>query len=99
MQATRPLPAVFVLLSCLLTVVFAGTDDPDYRKILAHLEDAEAKLDEIKRFDMPGFQPNEHYVREMKRYAVLPASFDLTCDPIDVYATDDAYFRSFWHVP
>ncbi|MFH1266658.1 MAG: LamG-like jellyroll fold domain-containing protein, partial [Planctomycetota bacterium] len=80
-------------------IVFADTHDPDYRKILAHIEEARAKLGEIKRFDMPGFKPNEHYVREMKRYGVLPASFDLGKDPIDVYATDDAYFRSFWHVP
>ena len=80
-------------------VVFADTGDPDYQKILAHVEQAKAKLDEIKRFDMPGFKPNEHYVREMKRYGVLPASFDLAQDPIDVYATDAEYFQSFWHVP
>ena len=80
-------------------VVFADTDDPDYQKILVHLQDAKAKLDEIKRFDMPGFKPNEHYVRELKRYGVLPASFDLSGDPIDVYTIDEAYFRSFWHVP
>ena len=78
-------------------VVFADTADPDYGTILAHLEAAKAKLDEIKRFDMPGFTPNEHYVREMKRYGVLPASFDLEKDPIDVYATDRAYWESFWH--
>ena len=29
------------------------------------------RLDEIKRFDMPGFRPNEHYVRELKRFGVL----------------------------
>jgi hypothetical protein len=34
------------------------------------------KLDEIKRFDMPEFVPNEHYIREMQRYGVLPDSFD-----------------------
>ena len=49
--------------------------------------------------DMPGFKPNEHYVREMKRYGVLPASFDLAQDSIDVYATDAEYFQSFWHLP
>jgi hypothetical protein len=38
-------------------------------------------------------------VRELKRYGVLPASFDLATDPIDVYATDGQYFRSFWHLP
>ena len=78
-------------------IVFADTNDPDYRKILAHIEAAQAKLEEIKRFDMPGFRPNEHYVREMKRYGVLPSSFDLDKDTIDVYATDRAYWRSFWY--
>ena len=78
-------------------IVFADTTDTDYAIILAHLEAAKAKLDEIKRFDMPGFSPNEHYVREMKRYGVLPASFDLASEPIDVYAADRAYWESFWH--
>jgi len=80
-------------------VVFADTADPDFRKILAHVQAAKAKLDQIKRFDMPGFRPNEHYVREMKRYGVLPESFDPARDPIDVYATDAAYWSSFWYDP
>jgi hypothetical protein len=80
-------------------VIFADVQDPDYRAILAHLEAARAKLDEIKRFDMPGFRPNEHYVRELKRFGVLPAAFDPARDPIDVYAADEAYWRSLWHRP
>ena len=56
-------------------------------------------FEEIKRFDMPGFKPNEHYVGEMKRYGVLGASFELGRDPIDVYAVDAAYWRSLWHRP
>ena len=80
-------------------VVFSDTDDPDYQLILVHLQAARARLDEIKRFDMLGFKPNEHYVREMKRYGVLPASFDLVKDPIDVYAADRAYYQTFWHRP
>ena len=79
-------------------VVFTDTRDPDYRKILVHIESAGEKLDEIKRFDMPGFRPNEHYVREMQRYGILAA--DLPADAaIDVYATDEAYWRSLWHRP
>ena len=56
-------------------------------------------MNEIKRFDMPGFRPNEHYVREMKRYRVLPDAFNPAKDPIDVYAVDRAYFQTFWHRP
>lgn len=80
-------------------VIFASADDPDYQKILAHLQAAQARLDEIKRFDMPGFKPRPEYVREMKRYGVLASSFDPVNDPIDVYKADQAYFRLFWHRP
>ncbi len=47
---------------------------------------------------MPGFRPNEHYVREMKKYGVLPADLGPNA-PIDPYATDRAYWRSLWHKP
>ena len=80
-------------------VVFADANDPDYRKVLEHVRAAKAKLDEIRRFDMPGFRPRPEYVRELKRYGVLPESFDLETDPIDVYAADEAYWRSLWYVP
>ncbi len=79
-------------------IVFTDTDDPGFQAILTHIEAAGAKLDQIKRFDMPGFRPSEHYVREMQRFEVLPP--ELPADtPIDVYATDAAYWRSFWHRP
>ena len=78
-------------------VIFSDTADPDFQRILAHIQTAQEKLGEIKRFDMTGFKPNEHYVREMKRYGILPSSFDLQKEPINVYATDQAYWRSFWH--
>ena len=74
--------------------VFAAADDQDYQAILAHIRAAHRKLQSIKRFDMPGFQPNEHYVREMKRYGVLPASLDASTDPVDPYETDRHYWES-----
>ncbi len=80
-------------------VVFADTNDPDYRKILTHIKAAKAKLTEVKRFDMPGFRPRLEYVREMKRYGVIPESFDLSSDPINVYKIDQAYWKSFWYRP
>ena len=79
--------------------VFSDTQDPDYQTILRAVEAAKARLEKIKRFDMPGFRPNEHYVREMKRYGILPADFDLANDPINVYEVDQAYWRSLWHQP
>ncbi|HUV62289.1 MAG TPA: LamG-like jellyroll fold domain-containing protein [Sedimentisphaerales bacterium] len=80
-------------------VIFASTDDPDYQNILDHLRAAQVRLNEIKRFDMPGFKPRREYVREMKRYGVLSDSFDLNSNIIDVYAIDKAYFKLFWHKP
>jgi len=78
--------------------VFANTNDPDYQALLAAVTATKAQLDHIKRFDMPDFRPNTHYIREMKFYGVLPK--DLPADaPIDVYATDQAYWRSLWHQP
>jgi hypothetical protein len=43
--------------------------------------------------------PSPLYIREMKRYGILPAEFDPAKDPFDVYALDQAYWRSFWYQP
>ena len=80
-------------------IVFLSTADPDYQKILTHLRAARARLDEIKRFDMPGFKPRPEYVRDMIRFGILAAGFDAAKMPIDVYATDQAYWKSFWPLP
>jgi hypothetical protein len=78
--------------------VFADTNDQDYQKILAMCRDGKRRLEEIKRFDMPGFRPTPGYVREMKRYGILPNDLPEAA-PIDVYATDRAYWRSKWWQP
>ena len=44
-------------------------------------------------------KPSTNYVREMKRYGILPPDFDPATDPFDAYATDEAYWRSFWYQP
>jgi hypothetical protein len=79
--------------------VFQDAQDRDYQTLLSAIALAGKSLQRIKRFDMPGFRPNEHYIREMKRYGILSADFDLARDAIDVYATDRAYWRSLWHQP
>jgi hypothetical protein len=79
-------------------VVFANTADADYQKILTLMQAGKTHLEKIKRFDMPGFRPLPSYVREMKRYGVLPA--DLPDNAlIDVYAADRAYWQSLWYDP
>ena len=76
--------------------VFADASDADYQKVLRAIQDAKRKLDEIKRFDMPGFRPRRDWVEKMQRFGILPR--DLAADaPIDVYATEQAYWKSFWY--
>jgi len=74
--------------------VFTDTSDEDYRKVLRAVEDSKRRLDEIRRFDMPGFRPRREYVEEMQRYGILPPGLPPGA-PIDVYATDRAYWDSF----
>jgi hypothetical protein len=79
--------------------VFRDTADPDFRAILAAVQAAAAPQQETKRYDMPGFRPNEHYVRWMQRFGVLPVSFDPARNQLDPFATDEAYWRSLWYEP
>jgi len=79
--------------------VFRNAQDPDYQAILTAVQAAKARQEKLGRFDMPGFRPNEHYVRWMKRFGILPESFDLDKDPINPYETDSAYWRSLWYQP
>jgi hypothetical protein len=78
--------------------VFRSTGDADYQTILAAITDAKKHLDTIKRFDMPGFRPRYDWVREMKRYGILPAG--TTPEEVtDVYAVERAYWESLWYQP
>jgi hypothetical protein len=78
--------------------VFADTHDSDYQTIFALCMAGKKHLDRIKRFDMPDFRPIPTYVREMKRYGIIPEN--LAADAgIDAYATDRAYWRSLWYRP
>ncbi|MBE7558001.1 PD40 domain-containing protein [bacterium] len=78
--------------------VFQSTGDPDYRTLLELCRAGQRELERIKRFDMPGFRPTPAYVRELQRFGVLPR--DLAPDAaFDVYALDQAYWRSLWYRP
>jgi len=79
--------------------VFLSTADPDYRLLLAMCEAGKRRLEEVKRFDMPGFKPREEYIREMKRYQLLPETFDINKDPLDYYQLDRLYWDSFIYQP
>ena len=91
--ATAPIPITH-------PVVFTSTTDPDYLAILAHLQAAQARLNEIKRFDMPGFQPRYEYLREMKRDGVLPSDFDFKNPAmVNPYELEQKYWQQFWVHP
>ena len=79
--------------------VFASVQDTDYTILLAMIEAGKKKLDEVKRFDMPGFRPRMEYLSEMKRYGLLPETFDVEKDPVDPYALDRLYWDSFIYRP
>jgi len=79
--------------------VFKSKDDPDYQRMLKALRPPGEYLKTATLYHMPGFRPNVHYFREMKRYGILPADFDEANDPIDVFAVEAKYWQSFWHQP
>ncbi|MGD0093840.1 MAG: hypothetical protein ABSE73_28360, partial [Planctomycetota bacterium] len=78
--------------------VLTSTGDPDYQKILALCAAGKERLEQIKRFDMPGFRPRTEWVREMTRYGILPESLKPD-EPLDVYEIEKRYWRSLWHKP
>ena len=78
--------------------IFASKDDEGYRALLAMCEAGRQRLEEVKRFDMPGFHPREEWVREMKRYGILPAGAKAS-DPINVYEVERRYWKSLWYDP
>jgi hypothetical protein len=102
--ATEPLGQTAIVTEDFLTppvavqhpIVFTNTHDPDYQAILTHIQAAGHRLREIKRFDMPDFQPAPEYLREMRRYGILaPESVD-EGDPINPYDTDRRYWEMFY---
>jgi hypothetical protein len=78
--------------------VFASTNDVAYQTILAAITEAQRHLEKIKRFDMPDFRPRTDWVREMKRYGILPT--DVAANgPLNVYAIEQKYWQSLWYQP
>ncbi len=79
--------------------IFKNTEDPDYQAILAMITAGKNKLNEVTRFDMLNFKPRPEYIREMKRFGVLPESFDPTKEKVDPYLIDQRYWESLWYQP
>ena len=77
-------------------IVFESKDDPDYRALEDDVKDYVATLEEQRWYGTPDWQPNRHYIREMKRYGVLPADFDHATQDVDPFALDRRYFNLFY---
>jgi hydrazine synthase alpha subunit-like protein len=75
---------------------FSGKDDVEYQVMLAAIRNGKKQMDQVGRFGTPQFKPNRQYVREMKKFGILAAQFDVSRDPIDVFETDQKYFELFW---
>ena len=78
--------------------IFASTQDSGYQTLLKAIQDTSTHLNTMKRFDMPGFQPRPAYIREMKRFGILPKDYPVD-KPVDPYETDRAYWESLWWTP
>ncbi len=80
------------------TTSFKDPTDVLYQQLLAGIRRSADRLATEKRFDMPGFRPNQFYLREMKRFDILPRDLSPD-DPVDPYEVDRRYWKSFWHRP
>jgi cytochrome c553 len=79
--------------------VFPDTADPGYQALLAMcVAGKQALAQGTRRFDMPDFRPRADWVREMKRFGILPVSLDPAA-PIDCYAAEQRYWQSLWYRP
>jgi hypothetical protein len=78
--------------------VFATTEDPGYRALLAMIEAGQGFLDRDRRFDMAGFAPRGDWLREMKRYGLL-SECQKPAEVTNVYAVEQDYWRSLWYQP
>jgi hypothetical protein len=81
------------------SALFADVTDKDYQAILAMIRDTGRRLDQITRYDKPGFIPNKDWLREMKRFGILPVALDPVKTPVDPYKTEEWYWESLWHKP
>ena len=76
--------------------IFKDTNDPDYQFALACIQRGHKVYTDRPAWGMQGWKPNKDYIREMKRFGILPHGFDLTKDTFDPFKTDQRYWRSLW---
>ena len=77
-----------------VTLVFSAN-----QALLAAMHNGKRQMDQVPRFGTPAFKPNRQYVREMKRFGVLKQDFNLDREPINIFETDQRYWKLFWYEP
>ncbi|MFP4381888.1 MAG: hypothetical protein ACLFUS_15420 [Candidatus Sumerlaeia bacterium] len=75
--------------------VFATKGDPDYVTLKKEIEQIREIAFPGGFHWKPGFKPVDMYIREMKRYGVLPEEFDPDT-PLDPWKTDQQYYELFY---
>ena len=75
--------------------LFGSEDDPDYKALLAEVRKLQEACYPGGFHFQPGYRTNPIYIREMKRYGVLPADFDPET-PIDPWQVDQNYYEQFY---
>ncbi|MGC8828375.1 MAG: hypothetical protein ACP5TE_01200 [Verrucomicrobiia bacterium] len=77
--------------------VFKSTEDADYRSLLSSIEKAAKLANTPPRYGAAGFKPNRQYIREMKRFGILPELFNPSKENVDYFALDRRYWKSLWY--
>ena len=70
-----------------------GMEDDAYRALLQRVAGVKSSADLMTQ------EAADAVLDEMKRFGILPETFDLTKDTLDPFATDQAYWRSLWPHP
>jgi hypothetical protein len=75
-------------------MVFGDANDPDYQQLLASVRTASGYFAKnIRRFDMPGYRPNDFLVRYYRNWGIIPKDYDVAKQGWDAEALDDLYFN------
>lgn len=82
-----------------MAVGFSTKEDPLYQQILGAIQAASRRqmADRNLRPELPGFVPNDNYVRWMKFWGVVPP--DARPEDVNPYEADRRYWESLWYRP
>jgi hypothetical protein len=75
---------------------FATAEDADYQRLLAALRAAKQGRDTVPRYGTPDYRPNPQYVREMRRFGILPPDAEPGSLLLDHFEIDRRYWEALW---